>query len=466
MAENDHRPDPDDDQPQDPISRMFEQFMGQGGSGAPDPAAMQAMFSQLQGFFGAMASGTGQGPVNWTLAKDTAHRAVQDNAAVTPSQRSDVEQSSQLAQLWLDAATDFPDATGTPRALRRSEWIDASLPRWQDLAEPVAASAAQAVSGSLGTQMPPELAGLMGQAGGMLSSLGGALFGAQLGGAVGSLAGEVLSGTDAGLPLAGPGFALVSQNVDAFIAELDLPRQEVLLYLALREAAHLRLFHGAAWLEGHVLGLVRDFAAGITIDTSAIQDKLQGIDPTDAESLQELMSGGLVAPTTTPAQRAALDRLETVLALIEGWVDAVVTEASTNLPAAPALREMLRRRRATGGPSEQAFAGLIGLELRPRRAREAAALWEHIAKERGQGERDGLWSELGLLPTAEDLDDPAGFFERRALIGASDDDFDAALSAWLDGPKAESSGDAPQAGDEPDAGEPGSENDSGTSNPS
>ncbi|RII42585.1 zinc-dependent metalloprotease [Galactobacter valiniphilus] len=432
MAENDHRPDPDDDQPQDPLSRMFGQFMNQGGGGMPDASSMQAMFSQLQSFFGAMAAG-GTGPVNWTLAKETAQRAVAEESTVTQAQASDVFESAQLAQLWLDAATDFPDANGQPRALRRSQWVEASLPQWQSLAEPVAASAAEAVSGSLASQIPPELAGFMGQAGGMLSSLGGTLFGAQLGGAVGSLASEVLSGTDAGLPLAGKTFALVSQNVDAFIDQLDLPRQEVVLYLALRESAHLRLFHGAPWLQEHVLGLVKDFASGINIDTSAIQERLQGVDPTDPAALQELMSGGLVAPSTTPRQRAALDRLETTLALIEGWVDAVVTAASTNLPSAPALREMLRRRRATGGPAEQAFAGLVGLELRPRRAREAAALWEKIAAERGASERDALWAELGLVPTAEDLDDPDGFFDRRALIGASDDEFDAALSAWLDG---------------------------------
>lgn len=436
MAENPSSPDPDDNDPQDPLSRMFGQFFGgqspQGTpQGMPDAAAMQAMFGQLQSFFGAMASGD-NGPVNWALAKDSARKATTESAAVDPAQTRDVAEAARLAELWLDAATDFTASSTEARALTRSEWVEATLPQWQTLTEPVAQSAADAVSGSLENQLPNEAAALLGPAGGMLKSLGGALFGAQLGQAVGTLSSEVLGGTDTGLPLAGRRFAVVPQNVAAFSEGLELPRQEVMLYVALREAAHQRLFHSAPWLEAHVLGLVRDFAAGISIDTSAIQERIQGIDPSDPAALQEVLSGGMLEPTTTPRQQAALARLETILALIEGWVDAVVTSAADHLPSAPALRETLRRRRALGGPGEQAFAGLVGLHLRPRRAREAADLWERITTEQGAEARDGLWKDAGLVPTAEDLDDPAGFFTRRALLDATDEDIDAALAAWLD----------------------------------
>lgn len=449
MAENPSGPGPDDDDPQDPFSRMFGNLFGQaGGSGAPSQGDLQAMFGQMQQFFGAMAAG-GDSPVNWTLAKDAARRGVEQESRVDSTQLRDVAEAARLADLWLDAATDFTSASTQARALSRSEWIDATLPQWQQLAEPVAQSAADAVSGSLAGQLPPEAAAMLGQAGGMLKSLGGALFGAQLGQAVGTLAGEVLGGTDAGLPLAGRTFALVPQNIEAFGSGLELPHQEVLLYLALREAAHQRLFHSASWLEEHVLGLVRDFAAGLNIDTAGIQDRLQGIDPTNPAALQEIMSSGMLEPTVTPQQQAALTRLQTTLALIEGWVDAVVTGAADHLPSAPALRETLQRRRATGGPAEQTFAGLIGLQLRPRRAREAAALWEAIATQKGTTWRDDLWLDPALVPTEEDLEDPDGFFGRRALIGASDEDFDAAVSAWLGGPSESSqASDQDAAGDE------------------
>ena len=118
-------------------------------------------------------------------------------------------------------------------------------------------------------------------------------------------------------------------------------------------------------------------------------------------------------PTITPGQQAAMAELETLLALVEGWVDTVVADAvGDRLPGAPALRETLRRRRATGGPAEQTFATLIGLELRPRRLRAAADLWREIGAARGTDGRDALWAHPDLLPTGKDLDDPAGFVDR------------------------------------------------------
>jgi len=115
----------------------------------------------------------------------------------------------------------------------------------------------------------------------------------------------------------------------------------------------------------------------------------------------------------TPEQQTALARLETLLALVEGWVDDVVTAAATGrLPGADALRETLRRRRATGGPAEQIFATLVGLELRPRRLREAATLWRTLRERRGIEGRDEVWRHPDLLPGGDDLDDPEGFVRR------------------------------------------------------
>jgi putative hydrolase len=93
------------------------------------------------------------------------------------------------------------------------------------------------------------------------------------------------------------------------------------------------------------------------------------------------------------------------------------------------LRETVRRRRASGGPAEQTFATLVGLELRPRRMREAAQLWQLLKHDRGTDGRDALWEHPDLLPTTEDLDDPQAFVDHR------DVEFDiGSLEADGDGP--------------------------------
>jgi hypothetical protein len=75
----------------------------------------------------------------------------------------------------------------------------------------------------------------------------------------------------------------------------------------------------------------------------------------------------------------------------------------------------------------------VGLELRPRRLREAATLWAALKKERGIEGRDAIWHHPDLLPTAEDLDDPLGFSARRKLAEASDTEVDDALQKLLSG---------------------------------
>jgi hypothetical protein len=153
-----------------------------------------------------------------------------------------------------------------------------------------------------------------------------------------------------------------------------------------------------------------------------------------------------------------------MLALVEGWVDTVTAAAPARLPRAGAIAEMVRRRRAAGGPAESAFATLVGLELRPRRLREAAAMWQTVSDELGAEQRDALWSHFDAVPTSEDIDAPDAFVLRLRSPGrsAEDDEFDKALQDLLD----DTSADRPHEGtdgriedgsdgDRPDDGRPG-----------
>ena len=128
---------------------------------------------------------------------------------------------------------------------------------------------------------------------------------------------------------------------------------------------------------------------------------------------KRMVDAGAIGPKVTNVNEAALGRLETLLALVEGWVDAVVTAAvGDRLPSADKLRETWLRRRATGGAAEQAFSSLVGLELRPRLAREASELWRRVGEAVGTERRDGLWHHPDLLPVGEDLENPAAVIDR------------------------------------------------------
>ena len=410
-----------------------------------DPAALQAMFAQVQQL---MSTG-GDEPVNWDLARDVARRVAAEGGdpSVGDAQQRQVAESLRTADLWLDRVTELPSAAARTDAWSRAEWVERTLPTWKGVVGPVAESVSAAMTQAVSSQAPPELAPVLSSALPVMRRMAGAFFGDQVGQAIGALAREVVSGSDVGLPLLPTGrTALLPGNVAAFGEGLGLPEDEVRLYLALREAAHARLFSGVSWIRAHLLGAVADYARGISIDTAKIEEAVRQIDPNDPQGLQDALSSGLFEPDQTPAQQAALERLENALALVEGWVDEVVDRAARgSLPHAEALRETIRRRRATGGPAEHIFASLVGLELRPRRLREAAAVWAALTQARGAAGRDALWSHPDLVPTAAALADPVGF-ARQDSSAHSGDAMDAAIAELLD---AESQGGGDPGGEKP-----------------
>ncbi len=419
-----------DEEPNNPFKGTpFEQiFSAFGGSGGTMPDLSQLM-SQMQAMMAPH-----EGSVNWDLAKDVARRTVAQETDPSPTdrQRREVADALQLADHWLDSATEFPSGVRASAAWSRADWVEQTVPVWRRLVEPVA----EHVVAAMGNALPAEVQSMAGPLLGILGQAGGAMFGNQVGQAVGGLAGEVLSASDIGLPLGPEGTAaLVPANVKAFSDGLDITAEDVQLYLALREAAHQRLFAHVPWLRGHLIAAVEDYGRGTTIDVSRIESSIRDIDPSNPAAIQEALEGGLFEPEKTPEQQAALTRLETALALVEGWVDEVVGEATkSRMPAAGKLQEAVRRRRAAGGPAESTFAALVGLELRPRRLRDASALWGSLRSRKGQEARDAVWSHPDLLPTSADLDDPLGFQEGSvpASETLTDAEFDAALADLLD----------------------------------
>jgi putative hydrolase len=418
------------------------------GGGGPGGGAMgpfgamgdPQQFADALRQFADMLSWRG-GPVNWDLAKNVARHAIvaAGDPSVLEAQRREITEAVRLADLWLDEATEFPSGIRKIEAWSRSEWLEATFPVWAKLCDPIAAKGVEAMSGmfsadpaQLGEDVPDEVrqalgalggAGGLGGLGAMMRQLGGAMIGSQTGTAGGELAREVIGSADIGLPLGPEGTAaLLPAGVAEFGRGLSVDIGEVRLFLALREAAHQRLFAHVPWLRANLLGAVEQYASGISVDMARLQEAIPDVDITNPEALSEALSGeGLFRPEDTPAQKAALTRLETALALVEGWVATVVSAvARERLTHADALAEAIRRRRATGGPAERTFATLVGLELRPRRLREATAIWQGLTEARGIDGRDALWAHPDLLPAADDLENPDAFVRGQPEFDISD----------------------------------------------
>ena len=413
------------DEPPNPFAGTpMEQIFGAFSGGQLD---MNQIMGQMQRMFAPH-----EGSVNFDLAKDVARHtlaAAGPDPSPNAAQKGAIDDAVRLAETWLDGATSIPGGATTVAAWSKADWVEETAATWQTLVEPIA----EHVVGAMTDALPQEAKAMAGPLMGMLSQAGGAMFGQQVGQALGGLAGEVVSSTDIGLPLGPEGLAAVlPEGVKAFGEGLQHPASDVLLYVVLRECAHHRLFHHAPWLRPALVGAVEEFGRGTSIDASAIESQIRGLDPSRPEDIQEALSSGLFDPERSPAQQKALDRLEALLAFIEGWVDEVVAQATKGrMPAATPLAEAMRRRRAAGGPAEQTFASLVGLELRPRKLREASTLWAALRDRQGPEARDAVWSHPDLMPTAADLDDPLGFAQGEGR-SADDEAFDTALGELLD----------------------------------
>jgi len=359
-----------------------------------------------------------------SIVRDTAKKfaTAQGSSPIGANDVADIEQAFSIAELWLNEATYFPQSPNNGNvALARTDWVDTTLVGWQTSVEPLATGLSSAIGellsqASLGEndssestdETQPQIP--IGMISALLNSFIGSLIATQLGQAIGGLAGSVTGAHDVGLPLIEAAYpTLVPQNIKEWGTDLDIPADEIRIFHALREAAVARLFAHNPWLVSYIRTAITDYGKGINIDMDAIQEQAQrafesgnGFDPSNPESFSIALNDGIFTPQESPAQRAALTKLETVLALIDGWSEEVVAlAAGERLPNLAALQETLRRRRATSAPAQQLFSSLLGLQVSPKLAREATAFWRQIREFKDVESRDHIWS--GILPTADDL---------------------------------------------------------------
>ena len=405
-----------------------------------EPVDFAAMMEQMQQQIQEQFSKLGINTAGFTgstealpknIVRDTAKKftTAQGSAPIGANDVAEVEQAFSIAELWLDDATFFPRSPNTGNvALARTDWVDTTLAGWQTSVEPLAVGLSCAIGELLNqassgdSDYPSDEHAQMqipvGMISALLNSFIGSLIATQLGQAIGGLAGKVTGAHDVGLPLVDSAYpTLVPQNIKEWATDLDIPMDEVRIFHAVREAAVARLFAHNPWLVSYIRTAITDYGKGINIDMDAIQEQAQrafesgnGFDPSNPESFTIALNEGIFTPQESPAQREALTKLETVLALIDGWTEEVVSQsAGERLPNIAALQETLRRRRATSAPAQQLFSSMLGLQVSPRLAREAALFWKHIREIKDIESRDRVWS--GILPTANDLLTPESFMK-------------------------------------------------------
>jgi putative hydrolase len=383
------------------------------------------LFAQLSNFglnpqtlFAAANSAGSVGPlISPDVLRDVARKFIssQGERPIGSQDVADSQVALDIANTWLDEATNFPalSRSNLP-AWSRRDWLDSSVTNWAKMIEPLADGMANALTNVLKqTPLEADVEQGMAAVAPIMRAFMGSLIANQLGTSIGQLAVSITGANDVAIPLFGASEArLIPENVAKWADGLDIPVDEVRIFLAVREAAASRLFSHSPWLSGYIQEAITAYGAGIKIDIDSIQEQAERaletgeLDINNPESISVAISAGMFKPEQSPSQDAALEKLEMILALIEGWIDYVSTKAvGDRLPSYPALSETLRRARATKSPTQQLFATLLGLEVSPRKMRECSHFWFEVESEIGLGLRDQRWEDPALLPRSQDLSD-------------------------------------------------------------
>ena len=364
------------------------------------------------------------------VIREVAKRFVQAQGStpIGANDQAKCEDALNIANTWLDQATLFPAVTSDHPAISPLDWLNITIEGWHSTFEPLATGLTEAVTkmveeatSAMQGQVPAQL-GPMSQ---ILRSFIGGMLATQMGQTIGALASSSKGAHDAALPII-ENFkpSLSPQALRKFGAELQIPETEIAIYFALREAATVRLFESNPWLVAYMKAAIAEYGKGIHIDLDEIQRQAEESMRNIQENLELnpdnenpinlnaefslALNNGLFTPEETPQQAEALEKLETALALIDGWIEEVINlAASDRLPSLAALSELLRRERVSNSPIQQLFKALFNLEVSPRIVREATFFWSEVRKSKGLDARDKIWS--GLLPTAKELTDPIAF---------------------------------------------------------
>jgi len=430
--------DHDDDRNMPDFSGMAEQmrqFMGPDGRLNLDKlmGGMREALNRVPG--GLRSSG-----LNWKATTSAINRLVEESGPELTStlMPGDVTDAFGLANRWLDEAMTFDGDTLQLELWTRTRWVERTTDQWRSMSAPIVASLGEALVSMTTDNVSgmPELAPLTEMMAPMMKATAGEFYSTRLAKTIADLACRTLSGTDAALPLVPAStVALLPGNVAAFTVGLSAPQTDVIVYLVARECARQRLFAATPWLGPQIMALIEHYARELTIDASVLREgfdvgNVNSMTPARLAEISSQIEDRLFRPAATEEQKAILTRLETLICLVEGWVDHVVGQAAGPwLKAGPALAETLIRRRAVGGPAERALTSLLGITLSSRRVRDAANLWAAVEHNRGVADRDALWAHPDILPQADDLDDVMGFVARTGA-GAPPDAMDEQLN-WL-----------------------------------
>ena len=339
--------------------------------------------------------------IDWKLAGTVANGVAGLQSGGDPAPFENPQSFAAESERLVGAYTGLT-AAEVPKAeaVGRADWIDANLGSMRNVLDPVVDRIDGGSKGGLG--------GLMsGAAGGLLALEAGAITGFLAGRVLGQLEFPVLNPD-------GPARLLfVAPNLGQAARQLEAEPDVLLRWVALHETTHALQFGGVPWLRPHLAELVSELLEGLRVDP---RSALRMPDPRDLRSmLDKVREDGIATIALGPERRAVLDRLQSLMAVLEGYAEHVMDAVGVQvIPDLERLREALQRRRRDRSGLLRVLERVIGMDLKLRQYEQGKAFCDGVVARAGITALNRVWEGPTRLPTPAELDDPGAWLLRSA----------------------------------------------------
>jgi coenzyme F420 biosynthesis associated uncharacterized protein len=291
-----------------------------------------------------------------------------------------------------------------PEGIGRREWVASNIGSMRTLLDPVLNRAGE----NLGPLRPAVQIGV------------GLVLSTEVGVVLGYLAQRVLGQyelvlLDEAVENRPPRLLFVLPNLGQAVRSFDADEREFMTWVTLHEVTHAVQFAGVPWLHAHVGSLVRELLSSAEVRIEAPRRLHVPSREEVTEIMAALRKGDLISIVTNKAERDTLDRVQAVMAVIEGHAEHVMDAVAPDLvPSLPRLRAHIDRRRRSQTGLSRIVARLLGMDLKLRQYEQGKRFCDAIVAEAGVEALHHVFSGPEALPTLEELNDPKAWLNRTA----------------------------------------------------
>ncbi len=250
---------------------------------------------------------------------------------------------------------------------------------------------------------------------GLGGKIGSRVLAAEVGALVGVLARRVLGQYELVLPsgddAAGDTILFAGANVLQMERQHEFRPEEFRFWVTLHECTHRLQFTGVPWMRGHFTGLVDELVAAAEPEPGKMQRLADEMREASREGRPLVDESGIMGLLATPAQRRLIERVQALMALLEGHGHVIMDRiGARELVTQDRMSRVLKLRRQD--PRAKAFFRLTGLEMKMKQYDLGQRFILGVERHAGFGALDAVWSGPEALPTLDEISHPRQWLAR------------------------------------------------------